>query len=199
MMCSASVLCRVFHAQPSLPSPASTPGKSPAHRGRLEAQRRSVAYLRSHSSTVVKLQSHFCPAHKSPRVAARVIDPLVLASDCPAGGPAEERGSGGWGAGLRVPQEQGFGDGPGHTGLLRTLDNQTSSAILRGWIRRDPRGLLVSKYLMLDEPLRGVGELVPRTSCLPPHDGEVTFAQGGNGPWGHLGPRVKPQSWETQR
>lgn len=30
------------------------------------------------------------------------------------------------------------------------------------------------------EPLRGVRELVPRTSCLPHHDGGVTSARRGN-------------------
>lgn len=39
--------------------------------------------------------------------------------------------------------------------LLGTVDNQTSSAILRGWMRRDHHGPFIAKQLIL-ESLPGV-------------------------------------------
>ena len=46
--------------------------------------------------------------------------------------------------------------------LLRASDNRTSSAVLRGRMRRDPHGPLLPEHLIL-EPLLGVKGRVPRT------------------------------------
>lgn len=50
----------------------------------------------------------------------------------------------------------------GSQAWLRALDNQTSSTVLRGWMRRNPHGPLLPKQLT-PESLLGVREPVPRT------------------------------------
>lgn len=113
------------HTRNSL-NPTTTRVLSPLYRGEPEAQRGSVACLRSHSPKVVKLQSHFGLAPKGPRVVARVSRShtgLWLLS----WRPAEEAGLGGRSQPSESPENKPM-IAWARQALLRAVAHQTSSA-----------------------------------------------------------------------